>query len=114
MAIEAQESSLTKKQEVSYMTLIETDDFQMLVKQKKAFVLPMSIFFLVFYFVLPVLAAYTKILNNLVIGPITWAWVYALSQFALVWIGGFVYMKKSRNYDRLASNILTKYKEELR
>ena len=43
----------------------------------------------------------------------TWAWVYALLQFVLVWVCGFVYIKKSEKFDKLAAAILAKHKEEL-
>ena len=35
------------------------------------------------------------------------------SQFVVVWIGGFVYLKKSEKYDKMAQNILIKYQKEL-
>ncbi|PAW30979.1 hypothetical protein BKC07_01080 [Peribacillus simplex] len=38
---------------------------------------------------------------------ITWAWVYALLQFAVVWI------KKAAKYDKMAKKILNKYENEL-
>jgi uncharacterized membrane protein (DUF485 family) len=44
---------------------------------------------------------------------ITWAWVYALLQFAVVWIGGIVYIKKAAKYDKMAKKILNKYEKEL-
>ncbi len=109
----AQESLMTVKQEVSYTSLIETNDFKSLIKRKKAFILPMTIFFFVFYFSLPILAAYTKVLTTNAIGHITWAWVFALLQFVLVWVSGIIYIKKSEYYDKEADDILTKYKEEL-
>ncbi|MDQ7864603.1 DUF485 domain-containing protein [Peribacillus frigoritolerans] len=63
-------------------------------KRKKAFIVPVTLFFLAFYFVLPILAAYTEVLKGEAFFNITWAWVYALLQFAVVWIGGIVYIKK--------------------
>ncbi|WP_141236466.1 MULTISPECIES: DUF485 domain-containing protein [Peribacillus] len=43
----------------------------------------------------------------------TWAWVYALLQFAVVWLGGIVYIKKAAKYDKMAKNIFNKYVKEL-
>lgn len=96
-----------------YDQLVETEDFMGLLQKKKAFIIPVTTFFLTFYFVLPVLAAYTDVLNGEAFLDITWAWVYALLQFAVVWIGGIVYLKKSEKYDKMAQNILTKYQKEL-
>ncbi len=97
----------------SYYQLVETADFKGLLQKKKAFIIPVTTFFLTFYFVLPVLAAYTDVLKGDAFLGITWAWVYALLQFVVVWIGGIVYLKKSEKYDKIAQNILTKYKKEL-
>lgn len=99
--------------EIQYRKLIETEEFKDLLQKKKAFIVPVTLFFLTFYFVLPVLAAYTDVLKGEAFLNITWAWVYALLQFAVVWIGGIVYIKKSAKYDKMAKNILTKYREEL-
>ncbi|MBT2727115.1 DUF485 domain-containing protein [Bacillus sp. ISL-75] len=96
-----------------YYQLVETEDFKVLLQKKKAFIIPVTTFFLTFYFVLPVLAAYTYVLKGEAFLGITWAWVYALLQFVVVWIGGIVYLKKSEKYDKMAQNILTKYRKEL-
>ncbi|WP_051633668.1 DUF485 domain-containing protein [Bacillus sp. UNC41MFS5] len=115
MGVQFQEQKLhtQKLHEDSYTSLIQTNDFQTLLKQKKSFILPMVVFFGLFYFALPILAAYTKVLNYQAIGHMTWAWVYALLQFVLVWVCGFVYIKKSEKFDKLAAAILAKHKEEL-
>lgn len=97
----------------SYQQLIETAEFKDLLQKKKRFIIPVTTFFLVFYFVLPVLAAYTDALKGEAFFNITWAWVYALLQFIVVWVLGFVYLKKSERYDRLAQNILTTYRKEI-
>ncbi|WP_066390286.1 DUF485 domain-containing protein [Neobacillus mesonae] len=98
---------------ISYERLIQTKEFKELVQRKKSFILPTTIFFLIFYFTLPLLAAYTKVLHSEVVGPITGVWIFAGLQFLLVWICGFVYVKKSEKYDNLAGVILHKYRKEL-
>ncbi|HWO98107.1 MAG TPA: DUF485 domain-containing protein [Bacillus sp. (in: firmicutes)] len=108
-----QESLVKGGKKATYTSLVETADFQKLLKLKKTFILPMTLFFFGFYFLLPILAAYTKVLTYEAVGPIPWAWVYALMQFVLVWICGYVYIKKSEKYDNLAADILAKHKEEL-
>ena len=101
------------EQKIQYEKLIQTDEFKGLLRSKKAFIIPTTIFFLIFYFALPLLAAYTKVLHTEVIGSITGAWVFAGLQFLLVWILGFIYVKKSEKYDNLAKSILQKYRKEL-
>ena len=98
---------------IPYAEFIQTQEFRALLKRKKSFILPMTIFFLVFYFALPLLAAYTKVLHTEIISSIPGAWLFAMSQFILVWVCGWIYVKKSEKYDLLAAEILEKHKEEL-
>ncbi|KXH81905.1 DUF485 domain-containing protein [Sporosarcina sp. HYO08] len=97
----------------TYSELTRTKEFAKLIKEKKAFLLPTTIFFLSFYFLLPILAAYTDVLKGDAFFGLTWAWVYALLQFAVVWILGLVYMKTAAKYDITVKEILTKHKKEL-
>ena len=57
-----------EKKDIPYHTLIQTEEFADLLKRKKAFIIPTTIFFLIFYFTLPILAAYTKVLHTEVLG----------------------------------------------
>ncbi|MBI0579555.1 DUF485 domain-containing protein [Neobacillus cucumis] len=104
---------LPVQKNISYEGLIQTKEFKELVQRKKTFILPTTIFFLIFYFTLPLLAAYTKVLHTEIVGPITGAWIFAGLQFLLVWVCGFIYVKKSEKYDNLAKAILHKYRGEL-
>lgn len=113
MNIHQSQGRNVNKEKMTYTSLVQTDDFQELLKRKKAFILPMTLFFFGFYFLLPLLAAYTKVLTYEVIGSISLAWIYALLQFVLVWVCGIIYIKKSEKYDKLADTILVNYKEEL-
>jgi uncharacterized membrane protein (DUF485 family) len=102
-----------KTTSIPYGKLIQTEEFGNLLQKKKSFIIPTTIFFLIFYFTLPILAAYTKVLHSEVLGPITGAWIFAGLQFLLVWILGFIYVKKSENYDNIAKSILQKYRKEI-
>ncbi|WP_061461904.1 DUF485 domain-containing protein [Peribacillus simplex] len=44
-----------------YRQLIETEEFKELIQKKNAFIVPVTLFFLAFYFVLPILAAYSDV-----------------------------------------------------
>lgn len=101
------------QESVPYEKLIQTEEFKGLLKQKKSFIIPTTIFFLISYFTLPLLAAYTKVLHTEVAGSITGAWVFAGLQFLIVWVLGFIYVKKSEKYDNSAKVILQKYRKEL-
>ena len=78
-----------------------TSAFKELVRSKKAFIIPATVFFLVFYFGLPVLAGFTTLLNGRAIGSITWAYVYAFAQFAMTWILMHLYVSRANRWDAL-------------
>jgi uncharacterized membrane protein (DUF485 family) len=90
---------------VNYSAVIQSGTFQQLLKRKKAFILPSSIFFFLFYFTLPVLTSYTTVLNKPAVGAITWAWVFAFAQFIMTWALCMLYTKRSEEFDKLVEQI---------
>ena len=75
--------------------------FKELVRAKRAFIIPATIFFMVFYFGLPFLAAFTTVLNVKVVGPLTLAYIYAFAQFAMTWILMHLYVSRANRWDDL-------------
>ncbi|MDD9266098.1 DUF485 domain-containing protein [Paenibacillus sp. GCM10023248] len=88
-----------------YSEIVRSESFQKLLAKKKRFILPMSIFFLVFYFVLPIMTSYTKVLNEPAIGSITWAWLFAFAQFIMTWVLCSLYSRKAAEFDALSDRI---------
>ena len=76
-----------------------TPAFRELIRRKKAFIIPATIFFLAFYFGLPILAAFTTVLNFTVIGAISGAYLYAFAQFAMTWILMHLYVSQANKWD---------------
>lgn len=99
-----------KEAAVNFSAIAKSAKFQQLLQQKKAFILPWSIFFFVFYFALPIMTSYSKVLNTPAIGSITWAWVFASAQFIMTWGLCMLYTRKSVQFDSLVEEI----KEEAR
>lgn len=89
-----------------------TSAFHDLMEKKKAFIIPATIFFLVFYFGLPILAAYTTILNFNVVGSITGAYVYAFAQFAMTWILMHMYVSRANRWDDIVDRARQEAAEE--
>jgi uncharacterized membrane protein (DUF485 family) len=87
--------------EEEWIRVERTSAFQEFSRSRKAFIIPATIFFLVFYFGLPVLAAFTTVLNGRAIGSITWAYVYAFAQFAMTWILMHLYVSRANRWDDL-------------
>jgi uncharacterized membrane protein (DUF485 family) len=89
-----------------YSSIVQSSSFQTLLSAKKKFIIPFTIFFFCFYFALPILTSYTKVLNHTFIGSITWAWVFAFLQFVMTWVLCVLYSKKAAKFDDLAKKVL--------
>jgi uncharacterized membrane protein (DUF485 family) len=84
-----------------------SSDFRKLLASKKAFVLPATIFFVVYYFALPVLVGYAPdLMQKKIIGPVNLAYLFALSQFAVVFVITYLYVRAARHFDESSSRIL--------
>lgn len=57
-------STLMKRSSEEYSQIAGSPHFQTLLRVKKRFIIPFTIFFLCFYFALPILTSYTTILIN--------------------------------------------------
>ncbi len=89
-----------------------TDEFKTLVITKRKFILPAVIFFIVYYFALPVLVGYApKLMETRIFGVVNLAYLFALSQFFMAWILAAIYVKKAGNFDALAQKIINKLKK---
>ncbi|WP_241156817.1 DUF485 domain-containing protein [Bacillus sp. FJAT-42376] len=112
MKEETQELAERKKgARIDYTAIAESPAFRNLIAQKKKFILPLSLFFLAFYFTLPILTAYTKVLNNPAFGSISWAWVFAFAQFVMTWVLCSLYSKKAASYDEIVEEIRMEAKQ---
>jgi len=96
------------EQSIDYTAIVQSDEFKDLMSRKKSFIVPISIFFFIFYFTLPLMTAYSKVLNNYAIGSISWAWLFAFAQFIMTWTLIMVYTKKAGGFDVIVEKILGK------
>jgi uncharacterized membrane protein (DUF485 family) len=88
-----------------YSAVMKSEKFKILTAEKKKFLWPMTLFFLGFYFALPILTSYTKILNHNAVGSISWAWVFAFAQFIMTWTLCIIYSRKSARFDQMVEEI---------
>lgn len=79
----------------------QTGAFRELMSRKKAFTVPAMVFVAVFFFTLPVLTAFTTVLNAKAVGAITWAYVYGFAQFPMTWILAHLYANRANKWDKL-------------
>lgn len=83
--------------------------FKSLLSAKARFLVPMSIFFLVYYFALPVLVGYApELMNKPVLGKVNWAYLFAFSQFIMAWVVAVVYLRAAARFDAQAQELVKK------
>ena len=88
--------------------IAESRQFKDLMDTKKIFIVPAFIFFVVYYFALPVLVGYAPHFMDTKIGRVNLAYLFALSQFFVAWIIAGLYVKAANDFDRLAKDIVEK------
>jgi len=88
--------------------IAESKQFQDLMATKKTFIVPAFIFFVVYYFALPVLVGYAPQFMSTKVGYVNLAYLFALSQFFVAWLIAGLYVRAANNFDRLAKDILNK------
>jgi len=94
---------------VDWEQIAAMPEFQRLLRAKAAFVVPATMFFVLYYFSLPVLVGWFPDLMRKRIGPVNLAYAFALSQFFMAWTIAFLYLRRANDFDRLASEILATF-----
>jgi uncharacterized membrane protein (DUF485 family) len=85
-----------------------SEEFKSLVRARWRFVMPATVFFLIYYFLLPVLnGTATDFMRQEVIGHVNVAYLFALSQFVMAWVLAWLYMRQATNvFDRLVMRVI--------
>lgn len=87
----------------------DTTEFKDLMATKKVFIVPAFVFFIVYYFALPILVGYApRFMSTKVIGNVNLAYLFALSQFFMAWTIAWLYVKAAGDFDKLAKDIIEK------
>ena len=95
--------------------IAETPEFKDLIAVKKTFIVPAFVFFLVYYFLLPILVGYAPgFMSTKVIGVVNLAYLFALSQFFMAWTVAWLYVRAANNFDKLAKDIIHEAEEQPR
>lgn len=93
-------------EKVDYVKVVESNQFKRFLERKRKFIIPMTIFFLIFYFLLPIFTSYTTFLNAPFLGDISWVWIFAFAQFVMTWVLSTIYVKKAASFDEEADQII--------
>jgi uncharacterized membrane protein (DUF485 family) len=85
-------------------------DFKRLLASKARFIVPATLFFVIYYFTLPVLVGwYPRLMDQRIFGEVNLAYLFALSQFFAAWIVAFLYLGAAAGWDRQAAKLLAKF-----
>jgi uncharacterized membrane protein (DUF485 family) len=88
-----------------------SEEFRALLKAKLKFVATATVFFVVYYFSLPILVGYApEFMKKTVFGVVNIAYLFALSQFVMAWTIAALYVRAAGGFDKMADAILTKLK----
>ncbi|MEA3211120.1 MAG: hypothetical protein QOE70_4177 [Chthoniobacter sp.] len=85
-------------------------DFKKLLAAKARFILLATLFFVAYYFTLPVLVGwYPDLMKKEVLGRMNLAFLFALSQFFVAWGLAFFYVKAAARWDQAAAAVRTRF-----
>src|ERR1700683_5289758 len=85
----------------------QTDDFKKLLAPQKPFSPPATIFFVLYYFALPISVGYfPAFVQRKVWGPVNFAYLFALSQFIVAWLIAYLYVRAARGFDSRAAAVI--------
>ncbi|MEM7192967.1 MAG: DUF485 domain-containing protein [Pseudomonadota bacterium] len=93
---------------VDWDRVAATPDFASLLRVRARFLIPATVFFMVYYFTLLVAVGFFPELMSKTIpglGPMNLAYLFALSQFAMVGVVTFAYLRAAKRFDVLATKI---------
>ena len=95
-------------QGVDWEAIERSPEFQELVRRRRSFVVPCTIFFLAWYFGFILLTAYASdFMSERVYEGLTVGYCLALTQFVMVLALGIMYLRRSdRDYDPLAARVV--------
>ncbi|MGA7571642.1 MAG: DUF485 domain-containing protein [Candidatus Aquilonibacter sp.] len=95
-------------------TLAKDPEFLALLRARRRFIVPSTIFFLVFYLALPVGIAFAPaFMNRPVVESLTIANLYGFAQFLMAWVLLAAYMRAARSFDNRAQALVERLTAEL-
>jgi uncharacterized membrane protein (DUF485 family) len=91
---------------VDWERVAASAEFKALVAAKRRFIIPATIFFIVYYFALLVLIWLAPaLMSRRVFGVVNLAYLFALSQFFMTWMLAALYVRAANRHDRMARDI---------
>ena len=83
------------------------EEYKALLASKRRFIVPATVFFVVYYFALPLLVGYAPgLMRRRVFGVINLAYLFALSQFLMAWAVAAAYVRAAGGWDETARRVV--------
>ena len=90
-----------------WKAVANNEEFKNLIDAKARFIVSATIFFIVYYFALPILVGYApQFMSTPVFGPVNIAYLFALSQFFVAWFIAWRYVRAAGRFDDKARRVL--------
>jgi uncharacterized membrane protein (DUF485 family) len=92
--------------DIDWVAAERSPEFQELVRKRRAFVIPATLFFMAWYFGFIILAGYAPDFmgREFITDGLTVGYALALSQFVMTWVLGWLYVRRAtRVFDPLAA-----------
>jgi uncharacterized membrane protein (DUF485 family) len=114
MADERADAETRAEQRIDWEAIEREPEFQELVRARRSFVIPGTIFFLSWYMGFIVLTAVAPdFMGERVHQGLTVGYVLALTQFLMVLVLGIMYLRKAENvFDPLAERVIARYGDD--
>jgi len=98
---------------VEWHRVTQLPEFKSMLRSKLRFIVPATLFFLVYYFALPVLVGYAPgLMSRKVLGVVNIAYLFALSQFFMAWIIAALYLRAASRFDKMERGVIEKARGE--
>lgn len=93
---------------LNWQKIVADPRFQALHRKKTSFLWGLMVFSIIYYFLLPVGAAYFQDLFRIKVwGPVNVGLLFALSEFVVAWGIAFVYSRRANTeFDAMASELI--------
>src|SRR3989441_13328555 len=99
---------------VDWSRVTQMPEIRSMVSAKLRFIIPAVVFFVVYYFALPVLVGYAPgLMSRRVIGVVNIAYLFALSQFFMAWIIAALYLRAAAKFDKMEHTVIEKAESQL-
>ena len=87
-------------------------EFKGLLASKRRFIVPATVFFVAYYFALPVLVGYAPQLMDTRLLGVNLAYLFALSQFFMAWAVAALYVRAAGGWDETARRLIERLTSE--